>query len=346
MSDRSSTSSSRERLPSGLGHRDVWLALLCTLGALLAWNRFWSDRGFPPSVQDSPALWAATRVLVDDSTTVLLGTSRAQAALDPRVWEQEWPGRRVVNLAVEGNSPARPLHDLAMDARFRGIVVVDFPVFFVFDAEHVHWNARMALAAVGPMTTGPAARWEHDLSTRLWPYFPLRNPSLKPVELLVEFVKWRLPSPPLHMTRPDRMRPLVRDYQVEPPTEKEIGFFRTIGRPATAAERDSIIADFRADVARLHSRGASVVFVRMPTCREVHALEEERYPTRRYWDVARMRIPAPFLDDSVPALRPDRWQCADGSHIDWREATAFTRALVPVIRELLAAGRDGQGGGA
>jgi hypothetical protein len=73
-----------------------------------------------------------------------------------------------------------------------------------------------------------------------------------------------------------------------------------------------------------------VIFVRFPTSGVLWELEEQRYPRKDYWDVfaAESRAATVHFKD-YPALA--RFQCPDGSHLDYRDAVPFTKALAEIL---------------
>lgn len=283
-------------------------------------------------MDDSARLWGATRARVGPRTTVILGTSRAQAAIDPEIWAEVRPGIPVLNLAIEGRSAVRPLESLAADSGYRGLVMVDLPPFFVFDTTDWKNDVQAALAEYDHVRTSPALRWEAT-ARRLSPAgVPFRHPTLGADSILADLLSHHPPIIPQFTTRPDRFRPFGWDYHDHPPSPEELTFFRTFAAPATPAQRDSIIGLLATAVRRIQRHGGVVVFVRFPSCGEVHRLEEEFYPRAQFWDIARDSIPAPFLDDrDDPALNGERWHCTDGSHLFAGQAAEFTRTVIPLV---------------
>ncbi|MHC4248019.1 MAG: hypothetical protein ACYS9X_02715 [Planctomycetota bacterium] len=70
--------------------------------------------------------------------------------------------------------------------------------------------------------------------------------------------------------------------------------------------------------------------------------EEEKFPRARHWDVFAAGIPAPaihFLDH--PALAA--FECPEGSHLDYRDATPFTRALARILKGVVDTGGPSPG---
>ena len=83
----SSISSSNDRLPAGLWIRSWVLALAMTIAFLGSWEGMWRLRGFVPSMDAVEVdAWIVARRKVRADSTVLLGTSRLQSAVDPHEW--------------------------------------------------------------------------------------------------------------------------------------------------------------------------------------------------------------------------------------------------------------------
>jgi hypothetical protein len=94
------------------------------------------------------------------------------------------------------------------------------------------------------------------------------------------------------------------------------------GHAAWEADADRIGALVR----RIQARGGRVIFARFPTSGAVRVRENRLFPRREFWDTFIQRTGAMGLNyaDS-PALT--RFQCAEGSHLDYREAASFTKTL-------------------
>jgi hypothetical protein len=228
---------------------------------------------------------------------------------------------------------------LAEDSTFRGIVVVDFPPYFVFNVKLDQSKAQDAIQAYRDLTASPARRWEDGLRRLLPAGLLLRHPRLKPNHLLGDLATARISTPPAFNMRDDRFAPFVFERNGVP-TDQEYEAFRRGGVAASPHERDSIIETTAGAVARIQARGGAVVFVAMPTCGERRRIEDERYPPAQYWDAAIRRVPAPFLDEREPELASDRFPCADGSHLDRSATTEFTRSLARLVRARVT-GKEG-----
>jgi hypothetical protein len=85
-------------------------------------------------------------------------------------------------------------------------------------------------------------------------------------------------------------------------------------------------------VAAIQARGGKVVYVRMPTCDALWDADERMFPKAQFWDQLAARthaIAIHFKDDPTLAS----FDCPDTSHLDMRDAPAFTRALLQVLRD-------------
>ena len=87
-----------------------------------------------------------------------------------------------------------------------------------------------------------------------------------------------------------------------------------------------MIAGIVASSLRIESRGGRVVYVDTPITGGIRGIEEKRYPRAAYWDVLADRLPGRmFHSDDFPSL--GRFVCPDESHLDFRDAAAFTTNL-------------------
>jgi hypothetical protein len=89
------------------------------------------------------------------------------------------------------------------------------------------------------------------------------------------------------------------------------------------------VRELRELVARIQVRGGRVAIIRLPTP-ELWAMEEEVFPRSRFWD--RMAREAGCLTlhfRDVPELASVH--LPDTSHLDYRDAPAFTRALLEAL---------------
>ena len=111
---------------------------------------------------------------------------------------------------------------------------------------------------------------------------------------------------------------------------------RTIREEGGAAPKhviDQILDRLERAAMKLESQGGRVVFVHLPHDGPVKMLEDQIYPRERYWDRLAARFAGAAIHyEDYPSLRS--FTCPDGSHLDLRDAPAFTRALAKIVNEL------------
>lgn len=334
---RSSTSSSSQRVPADGRRWHVVVALLLAVGVIAGLEVGWRAWGLRPSIVDGTGSWVAARERIEPRSTVLLGASRIQAAIDPDVLREE-TGTPVVQLALPAGSPLPLLQDLAREAGFEGQVVVDFMSSIFFNVEHEMYQnvPRLNLEALHDRRRfwkHPSTSIEAALSAGVAGRLAVMNPEIAPRTLIERLAAGggRLFVIKYKHVRRNRFAP--RDFQAidaRAHMVRQRNGFRGRGRAATVAERDSLIEELERAVQTLRGNGASVVLVRFPVCGLILELEETEYPREQYWEVVAKRVTAPTIDfEAYPEL--SQYSCHDGSHLDWRETAEFTRALASVV---------------
>lgn len=305
----------------------VGLALVLLFG----WESLWRHRGFVASVHDAPAAWAVARAraLKASSSIVLVGSSRFQLGLDPKVLTAQLAGApSVFELAITGGRSLPVLQDLAEDTDFKGLAVVEVgPTSF--------------FAPLEVASSGKAAEWVAQAnalpfvsSVDVWlreageAHLVMFEPTLNPINVLANLVtRRRLPQPPYATMRRDRFR--VADYtqvDVKARAQHWLTEYRSGAVVPTEAQFQVLLAKLRQDVNAIVGRGGRVVFVTMVTSGELYELEESLVPRSRYWD--RMLREGPFDGihfRDLPAAAG--LQCPDGSHLDSTAAIVFSKAL-------------------
>lgn len=330
----SSTSSSEQRNSSDRWRRTLVGGFLFAVMALGAWEAFWRSAGFTPAIEDDLGIWAVKRRAVDNRggpAVVLLGSSRMQLDVDPRIFRAE-TGLQTAMLAIDGSSPLPVLADLAAESSFDGLIICSLLPQWLAD---------------GGGDRGRSARWvrkfhqqkwsfwiETRLSLFLQSHFVFRYRGLLPDQLWKNFLEREAPRPPYAPMRTDRYRPAdyaltdiakLRATRLE--RQREIV---AAARPLTAEEFADRIAQIEDMVQRIRDRGGSVIFLRLPSCGATLDLEETAWPRGTYWDrFAGMTSARTIHFADHPKL--SGFDCPDGSHLDYRDAIPFTRALVDVL---------------
>ena len=308
----------------------TWAATLVLLAlALAGWKTLWTSRGYGVSLPNSAASWATKRVELRPESTVLLGTSRIQVGLVPDEWAAETGGEPPVQLALAGTSPVKTLKHLANDTDFRGLAIVGIVEMYMFDAEaHGSW-ADEALSEYHAIQTGPAKRAGAELQRFVPTSLLMRNEHLS-LGGILEGLWNRCPpkNPPANMQSSRWIQYVRARLDL---SKNDYAEFENAGRPATPAERDSIIADIRTSIETIRARGGTVVLVAFPACGQRREIEERRYPRELYWDPL-VRAVAPVTAIrcyDVPELM--NFTCADGSHLDQADARRFTHELARLV---------------
>jgi hypothetical protein len=338
----SSTSSSDFDAPRAAWGRTWAIALVLALGALVAWEAGWRLHGHLPSVEADDEAWILNFDRVEAESTIVVGTSRIQAALDPEAWTATMHAEPPIMLQLPGGSPLVLLERLADEGEFRGLVVFDFLPMFVFDASGTSEKRLLSLLSAYDHARKSPARWtEAWFSVHVGGRLVFRNPRLLLTQLLRAALKGELPNPSVAVLRPGRFGPVTFSRMTPKKAWDPIEGFggkspnAETGRPADEAEFVAILARLERCISTLQARGARVVAVNIPSCGERARIEERRFPTTEYWD---RFVPTTSAKTVMLDTLPDwpHFDCYDGSHIDSGDAPRFTRFLCEVLRRLLA----------
>lgn len=330
----SSTSSFERAVPAGRWGA-TWLVVVAVVAAVVVrYELFVRSRGYQPSVKDDEYAWAWQRARVADGsphTVALLGSSRIMLAFSSEAFVAELPGWTYGQLGINGTTPIGTLWDLARDPAFRGVAIVDAsePAFY-----RVSWEAQdRYIAAYHRRWRTVGAMAERALSTMVQSRLALL--ATRGVHTFGKL--WRTghwPKPPYVRTFADRTR--FADFSLTDVGRQRSGRVEAIKTfEATMGPPEPWLAEaleIEAAVAAIQARGGNVVYVRMPTCDERWAYDDQQAPKAQYWDRLAARTKATtihFKDDPVLASFP----CPDTSHIASKDGPAFTRRLLQLLRE-------------
>jgi len=296
--------------------------------------------GYEPSLTDSPELWALFRASVyprspGEKVLVLIGGSRIQLDVDPSLMEKELRGYRVVQLAIDGSSPLPVLYDLARDTAFVGSVVASLRVpdllretgrarEYVDYFHHARGNLNDALNS--------------KLSLAGESRFVIRGGQFRLLLFLQRLVSHRgIPAPPYVRMLPDRSvradytRLDVEEHRKERMARAAAALqeWQTAPIPTDSLSRG--IAHLGRAVQAIQRRGGQVALVRFPVGEGLWQMQDRMWPRTRYWTELKGRTNAVILHfKELPSL--DAFQLPDESHLDYRDAPAFTRALLEALR--------------
>lgn len=337
----SSTSSSNDRIPSGFWPHS-WLLTLALVGVLLGgWELVLRKDGVTPSVEADREAWILARGRIGSRSTVVTGSSRIQAVLDPKIWVAELGGTAPEDLALPGGNPIPVLEDLAADTSFRGLVLTEILPMYMFDQRSTAAaSAREHVKAYHDAKSSPAARWEAWLRVHVASHFAFRRPDDLPQQSYATIAKGDLPPRPFTGMTPERYHYLFFRRLGLPANRPDImdtlafrpNMLNT--RPAQGRVLDSLFHSIQVSVATIRERGGQVVFLKFPACGGRRVLEEKFFPSAVYWTPLEAITGAPMIDlgeyPEVTSL-----DCFDGSHIDVSDAPRIERIVARRVRELV-----------
>jgi hypothetical protein len=330
----SSTFSSEPRkIPSGRWGA-TWLVALA-LALALAWRLELLTRagGQRPSVVDDPYLWSLTRIQVDDDPRIVafLGASRMALGYSARGFAEAAPGLRGIQLSISDYLPFEVFEDLADDASFRGVVVLDFYEPEIFDPLGTDGNNYVARART--LWRAPGALANRYLASHAQAHLAvLAVGGRRIVTSLAGRRRW----PTAAWVAIDRERGSHGDYSLATPAALRSRSERRAAalRPPLPPEQWLAVLERQLEpmIRRIRARGGEVVIVHMPISGLLAAKVDEQYPRRLYWDAFAARSSAYVIHfRDIPAMA--KLACPDDMHLDQRDQDAFTRALVGAMRE-------------
>jgi hypothetical protein len=296
--------------------RRLGTSFAAALVVLLAWEIFVRGHGFQPSLKETADNWAIARDHVGKDTLVIVGSSRAQAAIDPDLLAHELRLPHALQLSWLGGNPIAVLEELAADSSYHGVVLVaiDPPIVFAKSADTKtlteYYDRRKFLH------TSPSAYAEAHLRALVQSKLALLRAELAPALLFEHWLAGSaLPPAPHHHMRRDRFRPVYPDID-KPWVPSE--------QPAlNDAEMSVLLERMRRATEALRARGGKVIYLHLPFSKRLRAQEQTAFPRERYWDRMVREGDAPVIDGDLDF----DCRCRDGSHLDADEAPAFTRAL-------------------
>ena len=316
----------------------IWVCGFAAAVLLLSgWEARWRSRGWTPTIEAERETWVLARMRVKPASTVLLGTSRIAAAIDPLVWAATVGDEPPVMLAAEGEGSLPLLEDLASDTSFHGHLVVEMmPTVTWQRGAGSTGPLREYIRAYHESQSSPARRWEAWLRTHVPSHLVFRRTELLPGRLVPAIIGRQRIREMHHSLRGDQFRPI--DFRLDGigpnrPVVLDSARYRYIrrwGAPLVGPALDSLTRAIAASVARVQRRGGKVTFVVFQGCGGRKLVEQELYPTAAYWNRLRAIPGVRAIDsDEYPGIADV--PCYDGSHIDVRDAPAVTRLVARLV---------------
>jgi hypothetical protein len=309
-------------------------ALIASCGvAAIEWVA--RSAGYRPAVHDSRELWHLWRQRIpagDPRVVVLLGTSRMQSDVSIATMESCLPGHLVVQLAVEGPSSSVGIFEgLANDPSFCGVVICELETPLL---ERSRWSDLHSYWAYDPPSLprywdGIARNWIGDKLVAMQPAFTLRSCFARLAGDLSVPGRGHVSMRFSRETQLDFGRLSDREDYRRRAAEQ----FRARYEGNPIARFESVQQEIKSvdDLARgLESRGGRAVFIRMPSFGDHWRIEEEFHPKANWDRFASMTQATCIHFRDVAEMRG--LNSPDESHLDFRDAPRFTRALVRELR--------------
>jgi hypothetical protein len=321
---------------AGAPPRHLWLltwtvAFALVLFGLAASESLWRFLGYRSSVDDTHALWKFWYEFAmrgHSQTIAIIGASRIHAGISTSEMRRRLPSCRVVQLAqYGGGGPIGVLRALALDERFKGIVICDTLTPFLSKS---YWEDQRELYGY---SAGLRERLEAVSSSYVDDILGVKS-STTGINVVVRrlFNEGRLPTPEYIRMRLDRSLELdfIHIENIEALKARHLAESRLKYERARHPRPDELDDDFNAIdefVRRLQARGGQVVFVRMPSSGGLRALEDQYHPKAEYWDRF-AAMSSGICIDSLELVGACELKCLDDSHLCYRDAVRFTRTFV------------------
>lgn len=317
-----------------------WLrVLLVALAVILlgvgGWEAAMRAQGMTADIGDSPSHWARERRKVDGGAghVVIVGSSRLQFDVDIPRWVQ-LTGTTPIQLARRGTTPRPIIHDLAIDPRFKGLLVIGYDplVFFgppgwakeLLNAYHKEPLYRRAGLVFYDGLASVFAFLDED-------YTPLSHVLRWPVPQRTMMGAFAFPWK-LSESGAGRDTWMWSHVETDPAFRDRAAaiWLGLRGPPPKPGQTEKAIDDTVKDVALIRAHGGDVIFVRAPSDPPLLPREDKVFPRATTWDVILKKSGARGVYyTEVPSLA--RFHTVEYSHLARRDRAPFTEALVAAI---------------
>ncbi len=302
--------------------------LTATVGG--AWEVTLRATGFRPSVRDGPAVWALHRDFAEGlRPLVLVGGSRILLSVDPVVLS-EYLNRPVIQLAIDGSNPMPVLADLADDEGFRGGVWISLRMENLLGLPE--GRSEEYVAHFRDVRGNLNARWNTVAVVAVDSRLALRSRITSLRGLMSTF-----PPTPWHvLMRRDRYSAAdytmldIEAHRAERIRRNRERYEYWEDNPPTVRLFDDSLAVLEERVQAIQQRGGEVTLIRFPTGPTLWATANSVFPRETFWDRLASGSSATVLHyRDEPGL--SSFSLPDESHLDFRDAPAFTRALAAAV---------------
>ncbi len=299
--------------------------------------------GYRPAISDSKEIWGYYRDRVytrgGRKRLVIVGSSRAQLGLNPKVLQKVLPEFEVIHLALNGSPAREVVNHLCEDPDFDGILLWSAAVYslpadkepyqrgdsrIIKYYQETYLDQRKSFAFHKKI----AEAWLQSRLILFTPGFSLRE------------ILEGLPPPNYLHLRFDRFRPAEYKKLMSDSRRAEHRAIRIQRRSVKShgigtKHFEQIVSEELPQLQRkLTDRGGKMIMLRMPKDGEYWEMDERDAPKARFWDQIEQSSGIPtihFKDYEELADFP----CPDGSHLDATDTTAFTQQLGNILRQKL-----------
>ncbi|MGA9333790.1 MAG: hypothetical protein WBV39_05880 [Rudaea sp.] len=331
-----STYNSNSRHASAPRWSLTWvLAIVVASAIVCAMEWHWRVHDYKPHIRDSAQLWSIQRDRVyptDSVSLALLGASHIEYAIDMKLLKRLLPRYRPVMLAYNGHDALATLRDLARDTAFHGVVLCDI------DARGLsNYYDGDQQAFVDYYHHGWSPSWHvHRLLLTDWQRVAIVGwTPFGAVEWVKRWIDhgpepWRSPVR-FHSDRSGDI-----DFSQVDDAAMARGFVNGLHEDLLKHPREPA-SQWLAELTRvrrwcdaIRRRGGKVIFFRTPTSGGLYAAENAAFPRADYWDRLSDAVRSPTLHAlDVSFFR--NLVLPDGSHVDYHDKPAYTRALVQTL---------------
>ena len=327
------------RAPAGQWLKTWLLTAALTITAFIAWETFWRSKDFTPNFTDTPTLWHHTRSQLSENNTnaiVILGSSRVQTGLDQNVLKKELDLKDCVLLAKKGESPMNLLRHLALETKYKGIVLCGIAPHIAFKDQYTINNNQFQPTGATFQLIKNYKKWNVSFANKCdfyYEYLSHRYLASKNEQLnyhtLLRNLRGKVPIIPtnriLNLDRTSRIDYLAREIPKHPSWSR----YKPIG------QLDPLITQVSKWCNTIHKRGGQVIFIRMPSAEPYQSFEKQSFPKEKFWDkLTTIPNTKNIHFEEYESLK--KFNCPDGSHLDMQDIKNFTKELTKILKQKLS----------
>ena len=358
---RSSISNSNDRLPTGNWGLSWIIVCILFSAFILFFEVRIRQNGWQPSYSDSVELWSYNRKRASelgDKALILIGSSRIQLGLD--LYEiQNTTDLVPVQLAIDGTSPVPVLENLANDPDINGTIILsvaenDIQTNYAED-QSIQWinyyrdnyanrnnieayriiDDYIKLLLSGLMVTRLENAMPYTIISRLafertqYGNYILTHQNRSRD---ADYTKVKMPDfYAIRVARHLGMQSLSQDQDFGELLRHYQNFINNI-KPLDNQDFIYGVETLLELINKIEIRGGEVIIVRLPSSKLVWEADKRRYPRESFWNLIANRHVDSIHFEDYPGLQD--FELPDGSHIDVRDKTRFTKELIAIINSL------------